>query len=420
MTAVFLAPAMLLLAALAYVRYHAAVVCLAALLPAYLIRFTIAGIPTNALETAIVVTALVGVARREIRQDWLRAWRQLPWSVLGGTMLIILGAAVGTLVSPHPWTSLGVLKGWILAPLVMGWIVFIIGEDARTRRRVQTSLLASAVIMAVVGLSGAADSSRVQGVYDVPNSLALFLAPLAVLAWWERRSIVAVVLTSAILATQSAAAIVAIAVPLAIGAVLWPRSAGKRTRGALAVLVIAAAVYLTVTGRLVYLVGWQTEDTPNSIAVRRQLWSVSWELIKERPLVGVGLGTFEPAYQKKLHERFASYQASGQVDQLPRPIAEFVFRDPHSWPLSFWLNSGLVGLIGFIGLHVAVLQTVLWRAPRGIPRAAQALLLSILALLVFGLVDTIFWKNDLAALQLILLALLLNQGRANRIQNDVR
>ncbi|HLD25813.1 MAG TPA: hypothetical protein VJC05_02120, partial [Candidatus Andersenbacteria bacterium] len=72
-------------------------------------------------------------------------------------------------------------------------------------------------------------------------------------------------------------------------------------------LIFLALTVLSLTGRGQYLLSPLFSDTPNSISVRGQLWSVAAELITEHPFLGIGLGQFEPAYQEKLHDRFAVY-----------------------------------------------------------------------------------------------------------------
>jgi O-antigen ligase len=305
----FLVPGLLLLAALAYARHHAAVAVLAALLPAYLVRFSLFGlVPTTALEAAIVLTALAGAASRSTRAQWGYAWRRLPAGVIVLVLLFLIAAVLGVVVSPHGRTSLGVLKGWILSPLLLGWLIFAAGEHAKTRRAIQSSLLFSAATMALIGLGQIQALPRVQGLYDAPNSLALFLVPLTILAWWQKKIFIALLLAVAVLATQSAAGIGALAAAALVGGIFWPSKAGSKRWSAIALLLLLAAAYFTSTGRLVYLTRSLREGVPNSTTVRRQLWSISLELIREHPLAGVGLGAFEPAYQQKLHQRFANYK----------------------------------------------------------------------------------------------------------------
>ena len=245
------------------------------------------------------------------------------------------------------------------------------------------------------------------------------------------------ILAAALLATQSVAGISAAFISVSIGLILFqPTSTSTATRrplylrwGAVLTLVFISLGYLSSTGRLTYLLQpLSSSDTHNSLSVRQQLWSISVDLIKDHPLLGVGLGTFEPAYQNQLHERFTQF-ANCQLStkKCESPLPEFVFRDPHNWLLSFWLNTGLLGLVSFILLNAYILVHA-WRSVLKITGGhnqhsitpiqtnhflityqTQTLTLALLSILIFGLADTIYWKNDLAALHWTIVTCLIAQ-----------
>ncbi len=398
MIILFLFPALALFAFLSYYHHQTAVILLAALLPSYLLRFSAFSLPTNFLESTIVIVVLVGLIQPAVRSRWSTAWKNLSLLFTLLVFLFILAASVSTYISPHPYTSLGVLKSWIIAPILFAWLIYSSGI---ARQKIINALLISGVAVSVIGLFQIFTLDRIKSVYDVPNSLALFLAPLLVLALWQKRWLSVIPLALALVLTQSTSALVAVTLALLLGIILLANfSRRRRALYALALFFILAASYFSSTGRLAYLA-----SHPNSISVRRQLWSVSWELVQERPLLGVGLGAFEPAYQQKLHERFAAYHSTRPGGGQAAPLPEFVFRDPHNWILSFWLNTGLAGLLSFAGLHAFTV----WRLARRLQLPVTSCqlpvpALALLALLLFGLTDTIYWKNDLSALHWLLLA----------------
>jgi len=175
---------------------------------------------------------------------------------------------------------------------------------------------------------------------------------------------------------------VLVACVLSFAAILW--SSRPFTAVALLFACIVVGVGIVQT----------SSSSGASLAVRQQLWSVGRQLIAEHPIFGVGLGQFEPQYQRVLHERFSQFN-SGLLS--PEPIPEFVFRDPHNWIIAFWLNAGLLGLVAFIGVHIVAV----WRSKE------RGVVLALVLLLLFGLVDTIYWKNDLATLHWVLISLTL-------------
>ena len=307
MILLFSIPALVLLAFLARQNYHAALMLLVSLLPTYLLRFSVAGLTTNFFEAALAVVLLTGLTQPAIRHTYTLARHQVPRSLRILLTLFILAAIISTLISPHQRTSLGILKGWIIVPVLFGAALTAALQHAPAlRRRVINALLLSGTIMATLGLMQVPLLDRVRGIYDVPASLALFLTPLATIAWWRGNKLAALTMVAALLATQSASALVALFATLMIGLLAWPR-ASRRQLAALVLLIFLALTVLSLTGRGQYLLSPLFSDTPNSISVRGQLWSVAAELITEHPFLGIGLGQFEPAYQEKLHDRFAVY-----------------------------------------------------------------------------------------------------------------
>lgn len=431
MTNIFLWLALLLLAALG--RYHAAYALglAVAAIPLYLVRLDVGVIPTNFFELTVMAVVIGTLSQPSWRAQAIAATRALPKPLMVLVLLWVLAAGISTAISAEPRVSLGILKGWILLPLLLGWLVYIAGPAISSK--LTNALIGTGVITAAIGLwelirhfggpAVLAGQLRVSSIYDVPNSLALWLVPLIVLALWQKTILATaatLLMAAALLLTQSAAGIAALLLTLGIGSALFLN--GRQRRVAIAAVVcgaIAATAYLASTGRLAYLASPWTKETSNSISVRGQLWSISLDLIKANPLLGVGLGQFEPAYQQKLHELFQQFEncelsatsadppAGEKIENCMRPLAEYVFRDPHNWILSMWLNLGLLGLISFFGIHLWLFWRVLALHP--IPYSLQPIFLALVSLLIFGLVDTIHWKNDLAALHWLLIVLLHSQ-----------
>lgn len=127
--------------------------------------------------------------------------------------------------------------------------------------------------------------------------------------------------------------------------------------------------------------------------LRYEIWRTTvTEIIPAHPLAGVGLGNYQDYFTALTAEQtnFAAFIA---------PWA----RTPHNVLLNIWVNLGLVGLVGFIWLLVIFFAEV-W------PKRTQsplhfALIIAMLTLLVHGLVDATYWKNDLSVLFWMLLAL---------------
>lgn len=402
-----------LLALLGIRSHHSAVVLLVALLPTYLIRFTVFGVPTTLLEAGVVIVAIMGIAQASIRQQWRAAWRAAPFPAL--LLALVFGGTcvIGAMISAEQRASLGILKGWVITPMTLGWMVYAASSHQQKMiAKIITAAVLSGTVVASIGLVQIGQIPRSTSIYDTPASLALYITPLFVLAVWQATQnqkrgmgIIVLILAAGLIATQSFAAILASTAAIGVG--VWlTRAPDKRKK--LGAIIIGSLVVATTTfiysGRMAYLQHAIAQpNEASSISVRLQLWSIGWELIKERPILGIGLGQFEQAYQKKLHERFKEYEQNPTNQQKPLP--EFVFRDPHNWLLSFWLNAGVVGLLSFGGLNAVTIYRGLQKQ-KNTTAEAQALALALLALMIYGAVDTIYWKNDLASLHWILIGTL--------------
>ena len=429
------------------------IVLLAGLLPTYLIRFPLFGIPTNFFEVAVVTVFLVTMCVPKTRKQLISSMRAIPMSFLVWMCLFLLAAIISTIYSPVLRSSLGVLKGWVVIPMFFGLLVYSVARTVV----ILHSLTLSGLVVALLGLSQADGFERIKSIYDVPNSLALFLVPVFVIAsrlgiqkkdrFYQLSSLIMLI---AIIYTQSFGAIIALVGTVVIGhvfvswfpspqlgrGILPRRREGEGWLGGMLyglpssvirfahvtfspigekgnyyllffILLIFFTLFFTFSGRIQYLISPFTHpNTTNSATVRLQLWDIGIRLIQKHPILGIGLGQFEPAYQAELHRRFAEKENG--------LIPEFVFRDPHNWILSFWLNMGLLGSISFVGLNYLAIKgfTLSERSEsKGGGRDRehvynQSITLALISILIFGLFDTIYWKNDLSALWWMLLFLL--------------
>src|SRR5207249_1227032 len=79
---------------------------------------------------------------------------------------------------------------------------------------------------------------------------------------------------------------------------------------------------------------------------RVDLWQSSLEMIRDHPLLGIGLDNFSYVYQQL-------YLREGAA-------AEPNLSHPHNWIFDFWLSLGFLGLVAFVWLLLRF-----WRSSRG-------------------------------------------------------
>src|SRR3989338_537844 len=96
------------------------------LLPSYLIRFTILGIPSTALEVLILIFLFWSVARSFMssklepinRHATFQKLKQLG-KINYAIGLFVLAGIISTVISPEPLKALGQLKSFIIEPVLI-------------------------------------------------------------------------------------------------------------------------------------------------------------------------------------------------------------------------------------------------------------------------------------------------------------
>ncbi|NTW26707.1 MAG: O-antigen ligase family protein [Candidatus Moranbacteria bacterium] len=133
----------------------------------------------------------------------------------------------------------------------------------------------------------------------------------------------------------------------------------------------------------------------SSFASRMMIWNSSALLIKENPIFGIGPGNFQNSYLA--------------VQKYFPPYLEWAVPQPHNIFLAFWLQAGLLGFVGFLMLLFFIFKT-LWQLLSNKKSAVLAapLLGFFLYTILHGLIDTTYWKNDLAFLFWICLFIMLS------------
>ncbi|MBI3952663.1 MAG: O-antigen ligase family protein [Candidatus Doudnabacteria bacterium] len=347
-----------------------------ALLPTYLVRFTIFGLPTTFLEVILVIFLLSVLVSQYKQISSLKKLGALNSVVL----LFVLSGIISTLISPEPIKALGQLKALIIEPVLFFYACALIIKKESDLKIPLTMLLSSSLIISLFGLIqhqtllglplrfwGFGEGvKRIVSVFEYPNALALYLGPLLafflaliyskstlinrkLLFWTTGMGLIALVLTF------SRGAWLAV---LAVLAVLIGKKFSWKIAGAVLIIIIIAIVFLQSGQR------FSLSDT--SSQTRIQLYQYALTAVLANPLLGNGLHGFEA----------------------------FGVLYPHNIFLNFWLELGLLGMLAFFGIITLSLKQYKI-APTSIKLAAAMFLL---AVVVHGLVDVPYFKNDLSIL----------------------
>ncbi len=391
-----------------------------ALLPSYLVRFTLFGVPTTLLEVLIYLSALGLLITQPLAAIYKRKKAVLQHYGLAAG-LFLLGSIIGLIIAPDKRQALGLFKAYIFDPMLF---FVVLAAALQNKKHLQTLLLALVGGGLLVGLSVCANTTnsegRALGIYILdnnpsPNYLALLLAPIATLSLglflltkidrWRWLTIVSyLVMTAALIFSGSRGGYLATAFGSGLVFLFWLRTrlaeVWQQPLSWLTILFVAASLVLGGWLARPDLSPHPDHRTATSNNLRYEIWQTTVRrIIPAHWLTGIGLGNYQD-YFTELTKNQVNY---------PEYISPWA-RSPHNIFLTIWTNLGLLGLIGLIGLlYLFFSDNRLSDNQQNGNQSAQsiglALNISMISLLVHGLVDSAYWKNDLSLLFWILIAL---------------
>ncbi len=376
------------------------------LLPTYLIRFTPFGIPTTVLEILIYIVLLVGLWRA-----YRSGFKKIPLKIWLPIGLLIIALVISTIVSPDKRTAMGEFKGFFIDPMLVGWLIFQFIKKENLTKIFWALILAGAFVAGhtiVKRFLGIIEpGGRVVGIFGYsPNYTSLFLAPIVVLLAclllsmrcdyrlllirnkYLRWSVVCgllAILLLAIFFSGSRGGFLAIIAGLGIFAVAnyWGWIKERISAKIIIAILIIAGIYTAWT---VFRPNFSASPEAGRVAssnnVRWQIWQESIKLGFKHPILGVGLGNFQPAFGK----------FTQNIANFPEFITPLALT-PHNNFFMFWLSTGLLGLAAFIWLIVAFYFQALKNSAKVY---APIILACMSAILLYGLIETSIWKNDLS------------------------
>jgi putative inorganic carbon (hco3(-)) transporter len=388
------------------------------LIPTYIFRFTIFGIPSNVFEVSVLVSGLVlFIIWFSNRLSGKAVKCNFGYSA---TYFLLLAAVISIYFSADKNAALGILKGWFIIPIIL-YLLTINYYPKDRLKDVSLAVFISLMLVSVwatlqkmgvistlfyqIGDPGFVDylsRFRAFGPFESPNYLAMFIVPsvflsLPIFGYLKGTtnklllSALYILPLYALYASHSLggllafgfASIVFFAFQTAKIHRLKILNSSWKITGIVFALVAVAAVFAFVFSSI----GLETY----SRSLRIDIYHYAWRLAISHPIFGIGLGQFQDA------TRAISFDNLGfQLYGLSYAL------HPHNLYLNYWLSLGLLGTISFFALLINFFS----RLRRSVSDAALSagLFAAMSAVLVHGLMDTTYFKNDLSAIFWLMLA----------------
>lgn len=338
----------------------------------------------------------------------LRAFIRDQKFLIVSIVLFVGGLLLSLAQSNDIFLSVGVIRGWVVVPIALFALLYLTRPvETGLRQALVGAFVFSGILVALISpfWDNAFSGGRLRGFYESPNYLAMYLSPLLPLMLfyayynWKNRLVRLFVLGGAgavliaLFFSLSQGAWLGILGGGLLGAVIFGRVWIHRNWGTalfyvsvLGALITGASLSFGIFGPLL-----------GAFHSRLGIWEAAWTMLSQSPLLGVGAGMFQTAFTVQKH-----------IVLYPVPVE--VALHPHNVFLAAWLYGGIMGLLGFFGILFWIGKN-LYKRIKADKNAAfyGALAVSFAIILTHGLVDTTYWKNDLAFMWWMLMVLIVKR-----------
>ncbi len=376
------------------------------LLPSYLLRFQIFFLPTTFLEIMIGIVFIVWLAKNIKNKNLINIFQKFKNkfdnSFLIILFLFILTATIAVFVSLEIKSALGIWKAYFIEPIIL-FFIFLDIFSKKDILKILTAFGFSAILISSLAVLqkftglfvpytfwGKQETFRVTSFYGFPNAIGLYLAPIIPLIFYniyylfkeKTKNLFKIILNILIIFSSFLA-------------IIWAKSTGALIAlfaGFLLINLFRKKTFI-LTGLVILIIfsSFYFKLVPENITdtlllkdwsgqVRLKMWTESIEMIKNNFILGAGLS----GYQNLV---------------APYHIWDFVeiFQYPHNIFLNFWSEIGLFGLISFIALFFIFYRKIYLNIKNNNNiYLFLALFWSLTVILIHGLVDVPYFKNDLA------------------------
>jgi O-antigen ligase len=481
---------------LAWKRLDWAVLLMIAALPAYLIRFSVFGLPMTILELMILISFFVWLVTKTNFKLFIRgkySWQEFkenkfkrekyPWRWEIVALLIISWIAIA--VGGFTNGALGIWKAYFFEPILVFILVLNLFKDKKGIEKIIFALTVSAFAVSILAvyqkLTGnlidnpfwsAEATRRAVSFFGYPNAVGLYLGPIVMIlvgyffsviltphaageesqvtanktspptnqrsfAHWAqddniKKFFVGSIIIFSLLSiyfAKSEGAIIGLLVAFFVFGIL----AGKKLRWATLILTIicSGAILSYAPTRTLVLDKVQLHDLSGQI--RRQQWKETWKMLNDsRLLLGAGLDNYQKSIKPYHQEGIFVYDFNDPnfhaklvaSDELKKQVWQptEIYMYPHNIILNFWSEIGLLGMILFAWIFIKYFWIAISNFEFRISKQNLkfdnskckiqnyfinlGLLCAMIVIIVHGLVDVPYFKNDLAVMFWVMLAMM--------------
>jgi len=384
------------------------------LLPLYLVRFELFDIPTNLVEIMIGLAFFLWLSQLK-KDSKIFSLPKIYWISF---LLLFLGVIISALLNPNLTHEAGIIKGWFAVPFIFFLILLDWIDSDHKKKQILKLFFVSSATVGLISLfylltNNLTFDGRLQAFYLSPNHLAMFLAPGIIFGFFEiyRHSmskgtsnvykftvsfffllVSSLMMLIALYFTFSYGAWLAIFSSLLISLLFSNLIKRSQKIKACLLTVLLAAVIFSFQLSHQKMTDVINLNARSSLASRAMIWHSAWKIGTDNPVWGIGPGNFQ--------EKYLAYQKYFPL------YLEWAVPQPHNLYLAFWLQAGLLGLLGFlilVGTWIAQIIKVLKNKKDVFLKTA--VLSMLFSILIHGFVDTPYWKNDLALIFWIIIAL---------------
>jgi len=373
------------------------------LLPTYVIRFGLFGLPVNLLLLwlgCVWVVFVLWLIRNYTFKQFMLDTRSIPASLLVAIVIFFCAGTMSVFVSGITQAKIGQWLVLFLQPVSLFFIARVVGRRDPDSKKIWvravywfiglSGLFALLQYFTLIGLphsywGNAQEPKRAISFFEHPNGFALFITPLLAFLLPDllvklrdfKRFLVSMVLYGLGFIGLGLSLSRGGWVGLLVAAGVYVLAIGSRKLIAgLVVVVVVCCLFVLAVPNLRYRILLPFQGEKSTVA-RFSLWQTGWKEIRDNPVLGKGLTGFSSNWYR--------YNTDPNLDH---------YNFPHNVVLNFWVDTGLFGMLSFLW----ICGWVMFKNLRSKQVYQQGIALFVIALLIHGLIDIPYLKNDLALL----------------------